>query len=684
MPERSTRIILSAAFAWAAVYLGAMLAATGGRLSMPLDDSFIFFQYARRLVEGHPFSYAEGLGVSSGATSLLTVLVHAAGYLAGFRGGAMSVFAVLLGAAALAWTAASALRLGRRLCPQVAWLPAALLLTSGPLLWGFMSGMDLPLFVALAFAFAADWPEAGRMPPRRFFLWGALLGLVRPDAVFLVLPAAVFGLFAARRRLWWALPVLGALLPFALQWLATGRPQSASMEVKSVLADPGFTGGGWLAGGLSYFTMALRGVLGGASVSDAAPVAANGGNAAGFFSLPFALGLVLLGLVPGAWLEVRARRPGLHLLLLTWGALLMAAVSFTVPHRWHWHRYLMPVLALSLPGIAAGAGRAGRWVEAAWRELDPGDGARILGAVLVALSLPGALFFTVAYGRNCADIRFQHIELAERLGDGTLPRPERLGVNDAGALAYFGDYPIRDLHGLTDPAFRDAGRLGGAGVWEALERMPADERPDYLACYPDWFGAEFLRPHRLIHSQNLWRPSIVGGNPMNLYRADWSLAGRGDRPRDPEIIGALGDREPVFTLDVADVASETAADYRIHPVDGIYQSLLRVLPAGDGSPLADGGRLVSGSETFLLTGLTPGRPLTLVTRTHSPASVRVETTGGFSGIWFMEGGSFGRWHEAMFHLPAEAVPGPTLRVRLSPDDLHHAAYGAFHYWVYQG
>ena len=37
-----------AAALWGAGALGSQLASTGGHLSMPLDDAYIFFQYARR------------------------------------------------------------------------------------------------------------------------------------------------------------------------------------------------------------------------------------------------------------------------------------------------------------------------------------------------------------------------------------------------------------------------------------------------------------------------------------------------------------------------------------------------------------------------------------------------------------------------------------------------------------
>ncbi len=658
-----------------------MLAATGGKLSMPLDDAFIFFQYARRVVELAPFTYQADGGISAGATSLLTVAVHAVGYLVGFRGAAMAVFALLLGIGCFAWAANSAATLGRRLTPRVPWLPPALILTSGPLIWGFHSGMDLPIFVALALAFAAAWPSDAA-PGRKLFILGALLGLARPDAIFLLLPAAALGVWRWGPRPGWLLPVGGGLFPFALQFLLTGRPQSASMEVKSVLAHPGFAVDAWLAGGAAYLQVVLKGVFGGGIVNDAEGVFANNGSAMGHYLVPFALLFLLFGAVPGAWLEARRRRPGPFLLLLTWTALLLLAQAFTVPRGWHWHRYLMPLYAFTLPLIAVGVERCGRWVESAWEELGPGDGARSMGVFLVLLALPGAAHFAVAYGRNCADIRFQHVELAERLNRGDPVPPRLLGIHDAGALTYFADYPTLDLEGLTSPRFRDAARLGGAGVWEAVERMEPAERPDVLAVYANWFDGDFVRLHRPLGAQRLFRPSISAGNPLSLYAADWGLCGSGDLPRDPALLGDLEGWRLRTSLDVADLEEEEAHHYRYGILDGAYQTLLRALSAADGQPVVDGGRLISGHETLRLEGLTPGSDLLIIGRSHAPFRIRVDTPGGSAGTW-TEGGNAEGWRESAFLIPGSLITDAVLDLRLSSDDPHHSAYGAFHYWFYQ-
>jgi len=666
---------------WGAGALVSMLVFTGGHLSMPLDDAYIFFQYAKRVAHGAPFTYQAGDGVSGGATSLLTVLVDGLGYLIGFRGAAMSIFALLLGTACFAWAAYSCFLLGRRLAPCVPWVAPALLLATGPLGWGFMSGMDLPLYVALALAFAASWPEPDARPSRRTYILGALLALARPDALFLLVPALVLGAYAHRAK-GWSLVLAAMLVPYAFYFLTTGSPMPSSMNVKSVVGLPGATFSEWLAGGLSYLEIVLKGIFGGSLVRDAQGVAANDGSGVGFFVPPLAMLFLLTGLLPLAWIEGRRRKPGPALLLTAWAVLSTLAVSFTVPRGWHWYRYLIPIYAFLIPGIAAGVDRAGGWIESIVEGLKAPDGARIMGTFLILLSLPGAAYFLVAYGRNSSDIYFQHIQLAQRFRDSQPVKPRLLGLHDAGALTYFSGVHTLDMEGLVSREFTKTARLGSAGIWEAIERLPAVRRPDVLAVYPSWFDPAFLQIHKQVYSQRLFRPSIAAGNPMNVYLADWSLAGRGNAPKDSAVVAQAGTWMEVAEVDVADLASETAAEYRFHVLDGAYDSILKLQKDGRGEPLMDGGRLVSGWEEFTVT-LPVGAQVLLVSRTHAPFRVRVEANGQDAGIWGTSGGEGGHWLESAFPLPADAIRDQKVTFRITSDDPHHSAYGSFHYWIYR-
>lgn len=79
-------ILAACAGAVSLLYLASMLQYTDGGLAAPLDDAYIYFQYARRLSEGHPFEYSPGDGYSSGATSVAYPFLLAAAHRAGFTG----------------------------------------------------------------------------------------------------------------------------------------------------------------------------------------------------------------------------------------------------------------------------------------------------------------------------------------------------------------------------------------------------------------------------------------------------------------------------------------------------------------------------------------------------------------------------------------------------------------------
>src|SRR5262249_31014534 len=69
--RRVPLLLLLLAVAVSAAFLGAMLSATDGHFVPQIVDSYLVFQYARAMAEGHPFQYVAGDAPSTGATSLL-------------------------------------------------------------------------------------------------------------------------------------------------------------------------------------------------------------------------------------------------------------------------------------------------------------------------------------------------------------------------------------------------------------------------------------------------------------------------------------------------------------------------------------------------------------------------------------------------------------------------------------
>ena len=83
------------------VYLSASVSGGQGDVLMPLDDTYIHFQYARQLAVGQPYQYNPGQPPTSGATSFLYPFVLDVGYTVGFHDLALGLWVMIVGALSL-------------------------------------------------------------------------------------------------------------------------------------------------------------------------------------------------------------------------------------------------------------------------------------------------------------------------------------------------------------------------------------------------------------------------------------------------------------------------------------------------------------------------------------------------------------------------------------------------------
>jgi len=177
---------LSRSLAYGAVlvglaYLALMLVATDGHFVPQIADLYVVCQYARALAEGHPFQYNLGEPPSTGSTSLLHTLVLGGAHALGFRGEWLIAFAIALGGAAYVAGVVLARRAAARLAPpREALLAGGLVLLGGPVVWGFLSGSDVALFMLLflwlfeRLLARSGWGVAAA---------GTLLALARPEGL---------------------------------------------------------------------------------------------------------------------------------------------------------------------------------------------------------------------------------------------------------------------------------------------------------------------------------------------------------------------------------------------------------------------------------------------------------------------------------------------------------------------
>jgi hypothetical protein len=130
-----------------AQFTDALLHATGGQWSAPLDDTFIHFDYARSFARGRLFEWSAGNGFSSGNTSITYPIFLAPGYALGLRDGRLMIWALGLAAVAHIGFLLGAARLARPLGPWAKYLLPPISLCVGFVNWSLCSGMETAFFL---------------------------------------------------------------------------------------------------------------------------------------------------------------------------------------------------------------------------------------------------------------------------------------------------------------------------------------------------------------------------------------------------------------------------------------------------------------------------------------------------------------------------------------------------------
>jgi len=371
-------------------YAGASLAAGRGVFVMPLDDVYIHFQYARQLANGQPYVYNPGLPPSSGATSFLYPYLLAIGYLLGFQGWNLGLWAMLMGYATLAGSAWLVYQLVRGQGGAV-WLALCVALAfeiNGSIAWHFMSGMEtgIVVFLSLGVLFHLLQVQSQKLKVKsgnRNTAWvigfATLMALVRPEGAVLAVLVVLLMVFTPppsplpvhreggqsrpawrKVRRWWGIPVLAVGVQPLVNLLLTGSPVASGNAAKSVLGIVPFEGGEAIRRIAENFGRIWWEFLTGVSPREGVYIAplmlvvAGLGVIALFTSPPSPLSIGGEGeqtVFPRKW------RWLIGLVLVGWlvGGTAMIATLDTA--FWHFKRYQIPFMALLFPLVGWGLKR---------------------------------------------------------------------------------------------------------------------------------------------------------------------------------------------------------------------------------------------------------------------------------------------------------------------------------------
>ena len=634
-----------------------------GHPGASLDDAYIHFQYARALAEGHPLRFQAGEPISTGATSFAWPALLSLPYLLGLRGESILWAAWLVSFVALGALAYEAYALTVPLAGRGAGIGAAgMTLAFGGLAWCAASGMEVVPFawvLAHAARRASEWSEDPSRRTARELRWLVALALlapfVRPEGVIasLVLAAAVVlhpRRPGAQGRAEALLFVVAAVAPNLLLLALTGQATSSTAQVKLLVGNP-------------YYAM-----------PDAA-----------FANVRLLVGTILEGEIWSAEFLPRGGAPfacaGLAALL--WRghtsrrvfratAVLVLALGMLVPclyvtFLWNRLRYLWPFAPAWFIGLACLARALGTLVT----RIDARAGAAT--TTLVAGAFAGALAVRLDWviedvAQSSSGIDRQQAALG-RWADQNLPQDARIGVNDTGAIAYFGNRRTFDIVGLTTPS---EGKYWVAGVgsrlehYERLRRSAPASLPTHFIVYPEWMACDPVLG-KPLHEAVVTDSSILGGQVMRVYEARWDNLATGELPWTRT--GAILD-----TVDVADLESEQEHAYELLGArDG--EQTVEEGNAPDGAIVLDGGRTHRIRDRFTVK-LRRGAAAHGVGRVQSAGKpvLHVQIEGREVLSHTLEGGP---WVELAFEVPAELASEKT-RVEVIADG---AAFTSFHWWV---
>lgn len=669
-------LALAAALAVAAAFHVRELC--GGELIPPLDDTYIYLQYARAAAAGDPFVYQPGMEPTRGATSLLYPFLLApwARLLAPEH---LFWAAWALGILFLAGTALAADRWAARvLGPGTGWWAGALVLASGHVFWGALSGMEIGLTsasVAACLALSAWYLAAGSPregTTRLAWLGPALLvlGLARPEGILLGTLIAALLAWTKRApnspRARWILilaPVTAAALTAGANLLALGTLGSNTLESKAFWSEPRPD---VLAGILRGLPVVFLRIVG-AQFTDFHSHGFGGGTGR------VLAGLLALGGVLGVWRAVRRGPPAVRILL----AVLLAGILTTmVPVSWNAHhfRYQIPFIPLVLLLVLAG------WQGFLSRR--PRGLRFVPAALILVLLLPGLWKMGRVLGANASNILDHQVTTGRWIRDH-LPPGSRVAINDAGAIAFYGGYPVVDLVGLVTNGSARAARAGTGAIFEWLEELPPEKRPTHFAVFPAWLP--YLKKTSLMGRKlaqfTLGHNTISGAEVKAVFEADWSHVETEDLPRSRMPLLDLWGFSVSDQVDVDDLQSQAAHDYRAFDT---WRDTLREFPVVDspGALVIDGGRQPTRGERFRMR-CRPGEPGALVMRTEAYVGFELEVrvNGRPAGLWKVDKLSL-TWSEPLFEIPGELLDTDEVWIEVVQPDPERP-YPSFHYWLLQ-
>ena len=635
-------------------------------LAIPQPDTPLYYQAARRIVEGHPFSFSEGSSVCTGTTTVLYPFVLAIPYALGFSGDAMIVVGFLLNALfycvfLFSWIKAVDVWCDRGDAKILSSLMIAL---SGHCAFATFSQTDVGFWLAFSGLFAYV------LSRQRIWQIGVLLAFaswVRPEGMIFVISFAVvtmlFSLYRTnaemRSKLWAAvIGVLSVCGVFALNYMLTGRAQFSSIAGKGHFTVLPFSAA-VMASISDLFSMVKCLLLG---MSPGMP--------RDLFAVPLFGGVLLVvGIVGYRW--SRDNLYGLLVFVLA-AAGGVANIAQSGMQGMNMERYIVwtfPVFAIfSAHGLVLMEDRLPRPVR------------RLPSVLVLAFCLMGSIYCHCSFHQACSYV--DSGRMFARDCERIMPKGASVGGFPCAPAYFLSSRRFAHLTGVYSPEFAPQ------DVPENIERLR--NRPDLRFDY--WLACSDLVSLLGRDGVAMLGDAVLAGpGGMTLMKADW---GAFDSVLPKTAITGLS---LVAKVDVGYEADESSAKYSVITRWGypVFDPFVQFGRLGE-RKIVDVGRVVLGGDEMSVP-LKPGCDAVVVARfwpSHSvvrstavasnvidcafanPLKLNVSVDGDVATTVEVSYAANG-FSDVSFKIPGMAIKNPVSRIGFLGD---HIVCG---YWFYQ-
>jgi len=670
-----------------------------GNLSLPLDDPFIFFQYAMNMADGHFLKYnIEDIG-TTGVTSLLWQILLSFGFILGFSSMKIIYWSLFLSLIILIISGISSYLIGKRLVSHSVGIIASLfVLLNGPFLWASFSGMDtglLGMTILLSFlGFLIAYEKKNLL---FFAISASLMSISRPEgfilaglSCFIILLNQLISPRNEKPSIAQIplafIPIISGSLWLFLNLIFTGSIGFNTMVAKTSLTSSDFSFFGLIATTIRYFFFLLKEIFAGFAGDYISVLNANSGYTAVYFP-PFALFFFIFASFPRIISEIKGKRLGVYLLAFLWffGGIFIASITRASGEHIHWHRYIIPYYPLFLVITAIGIYYLSQVFLTNKNEVFIG-----ISIFFILFSFLTTIYFGIAYGKNCKDIYLQQMQVGKWVYENT-PANSIIALNDAGAIKYISQRYCIDLVGLCSPKIAKYSTHcngGNGSLYEFFEKT--ERKPDYFIIYPSWFsfGNNILGPE--IASFSLFEPTMAGAGsePKKVFKADFKYLNTGDDIKLTSTKEVIKGKSLVDKIDIADIESEETHFYKNFPAEpGLSKRTFLTYASYAEEPsiiVGDAGRITTGKEVFKIKTI-PGKELVIITRATSPFSIGVYIDGKPAAWWRNTKGSqeTSLWYEPIITIPSNFIIHNETEIKLEVVDKHRVSYFTTYYWFYQ-